>query len=103
MPPDLFKYIPLAIFEDLVIELRVNQYALYSSGYKSSTTIDPYHNEGLDVSPLGQQPNGQYQTQQNSRNFKITRCEIYADLLSFAPTIERMVIDQWGSDSGILI
>ena len=52
MPPELFKYIPLAIFEDLVIELRVSQYALYSSGYKSSTSIDPYHNEGLDVSPL---------------------------------------------------
>jgi len=36
MPPELFKYLPLAIFEDLVIELRVNQYALYSSGYKAT-------------------------------------------------------------------
>lgn len=35
LPPDLYKLIPMLIMEDLVIELRVNQYALFSSGFKS--------------------------------------------------------------------
>jgi len=35
LPPDLYKFIPLAIFEDLVIELQCSPYAVFSSGYKS--------------------------------------------------------------------
>lgn len=35
LPSELFKLIPLNIMEDLVIELRLNNYALFSSGYKS--------------------------------------------------------------------
>ena len=35
LPPELYKYIPLAILEDLVIELRVNPHALFTCGYPS--------------------------------------------------------------------
>lgn len=35
LPPELYKLIPMNIMEELVIELRVNPYALFSSGFKS--------------------------------------------------------------------
>lgn len=35
LPSELYKLIPMNIMEDLVIELRLNNYALFSSGYKS--------------------------------------------------------------------
>jgi len=38
LPPELFKLIPLNIMEDLVIELKLSNYALFSSGYKSTYT-----------------------------------------------------------------
>ncbi len=38
------------VFEDLVIELECNPYALFSSGYKSNIkTGDRYRNEVFDI------------------------------------------------------
>ncbi len=34
LPSDNFKYIPLWAFPNLVIEIRLNPYAFYTSGYK---------------------------------------------------------------------
>ena len=36
VPQEMYKFIPLNIFEDLVIEMECNPYALVSSGYKSN-------------------------------------------------------------------
>lgn len=33
IPPELFKFIPLAVLEDLVIEFKLNQYFLFNWGY----------------------------------------------------------------------
>ena len=37
LPPDTYRYIPLAAFEELIIEFKLNQYAFYTSGYAATT------------------------------------------------------------------
>ena len=47
MPPDTYRYIPLAAFEDLIFEFKLNPYAFFNSGYKTvaSSTYHAYdHN-----------------------------------------------------------
>ena len=36
MPGDTYKYIPLGALEELIIEIKLNPYAFYTSGYKDS-------------------------------------------------------------------
>lgn len=51
LPSELYKLIPMNIMEDLVIELKLNNYALFSSGYKSQIfTGNDLQNEIIDVS-----------------------------------------------------
>ena len=33
LPPDTYRYIPLAAFEEIVFEFKLNPYAFYTSGY----------------------------------------------------------------------
>ena len=40
LPPDQFKYIPLSAFDDLVIELKLNPYAFFTSGYTDAPSVD---------------------------------------------------------------
>lgn len=33
MPKESFKYIPMKLFKDLILEFRLNPYAMFTSGY----------------------------------------------------------------------
>ena len=33
MPKESFKYIPMKLFKDLILEFRMNPYAMFTSGY----------------------------------------------------------------------
>ena len=52
LPPELYKLIPMNIMEELVLELRVNPFALFSSGFKSNwMTTGKVTNEIIDYRP----------------------------------------------------
>ena len=91
LPPDLYKFIPLAIFEDLVIELQCSQYALFSSGYKSDLKgASKIQNEVIDTRSLDSQKLD-WCKDQNTRNFRIVKMEMIADVMNFSSTVEEII------------
>lgn len=54
LPQELFKLIPMNIMEDLVIEMKLNPHALFTSGYVSQiNTGNETQNEIMDIDYLG--------------------------------------------------
>lgn len=88
MPKESYRFVPMDIFADILLEFRLNPYAMFTSGYKnqknltSSQTPDTYA--------------------QIVRKWKITKFEICAEILYFDQALTNMVLDQMNSESGCL-
>lgn len=53
MPKESFKYIPMKLFKDLILEFRLNPYAMFTSGYindvdNSVPTNNTFSNFGVN-------------------------------------------------------
>jgi hypothetical protein len=83
LPPDQFKYIPLAGFEDLVIELKLNQYAFYTSGYQDAPAATGWTIPTADHSALAMT--------QIYRSWSVKKIELNCDLISFDARVEQMI------------
>lgn len=90
MPKASYKYVPMLALEDLVLEFRLNPYAMFTSGYK------PYKNgawvaTGEETNKYGQIP----------RKWKITKFEINVEMLHFDKTIDNIVLSALNTEQGI--
>ena len=86
----------LNALEDLVLEFRLNPYALFAAGYRQAsgqTEAATWSTIGTDLpSKYGQIP----------RKWKISKFEIVVEMLFFDKIIDQMIIDQINSDSGVV-
>ena len=71
-----YKLMPLSALKDLVIELQLNKYAFFSSGYPDSTTpqtdftqIVPYKRD----------------------TWKVTRCELVCEIIQMDKQIDQLI------------
>lgn len=96
MPRESYKYLPMAAFEDLVIEIRLNKYALFSSGY--SDDVYSTSSNFNTANPFMKTP-----VNQITRGFKITTFELMADIIQFDNEIEQAVLAQVDSPDGIIL
>lgn len=53
MPKESFKYIPMKLFKDLILEFRLNPYAMFTSGYindidNATPTVNTFSNFGVN-------------------------------------------------------
>lgn len=85
MPRKSYKLIPMAALKDLVIELQLNPYAFFSSGYPATNDptmsldmVQPYRRDGWQVS----------------------KCEIVCELVEFEDSVTQAVMSSL--QSGII-
>lgn len=93
MPRDSIKYIPMSCLQDLILEFRINPYAVFTSGWafrKKDGTYDTVYNSNPSTHDLLQ------------RKFKITNFEIVVDLLYFDEQLENLTKNQFNSLDGIV-
>lgn len=92
MPKSSYKYLPMLALEDLVLEFRLNPYAMFTSGYKPCSGSTWIVSNTDDITKYGQIP----------RKWKITKFEIVVEMLSFDKNIDNMVTSALNSESGIV-
>jgi hypothetical protein len=93
MPKDSIKYIPMSTLQDLILEFRINPYAVFTSGYAQLTksgTYETVYNTNPTTHNLLQ------------RKFKITNFEIVVDLIYFDEQLENLTKAQFNSLDGIV-
>lgn len=91
IPKENYKYLPMAALEDMVLEFRLNQYAMFTSGYKPNSK-GTWLQSGDTCNKYGQIP----------RKWKITKFEIVVEMLYFDKTIDDLIQAQLNSESGIV-
>ncbi len=96
MPKNSYKYIPMNALEDLVLEFRLNPYALFAAGYRQASG----QTESATWLTIGTDLNSKYG--QIPRKWKISKFEIVVEMLFFDKIIDQMIIDQINSDSGVV-
>lgn len=84
VPQKSYKLMPMRALRDLVIELQINPYAFFSSGYPASAN---------DTTVLG--------VPYRRDTWKIARCEIVCEMLEFGRQVDQVVQGQL--DSGGII
>jgi hypothetical protein len=47
MPRESYKYIPMSILNELILEFRLNPFAMFTSGYNDDPKILSYNNTGV--------------------------------------------------------
>lgn len=78
IPRESYKYIPIWLLQDLMIEFRMNPYALFTSGYR-------YGNEAVSsIFTVGS-------TNQQPRTYKIKNIIINSHILRFGKEIQQQV------------
>ena len=83
MPRESYKYIPIYLLPDLMLELRINPYAVFTSGYiytNSTTTAQTTGPLTTGSSTLAQ------------RTFRIKNMVINAEILKFSNEIQQQVM-----------
>ena len=83
MPPESFRYIPLRCLDNLMLEIRISEFAFFSSGYKDYDT--PYGSvTGIFTSDnLGPLKDIATVGVVKRNKFKINRMIIEADVIEF--------------------
>lgn len=87
MPHQSYRYIPMVALNNLEIQIRLNPYAFFTSGYKNAATADTY----LTASDM------------LSRTWRVNQIILYTDLIMFDEQTKRAVYDQLNSDRGIIL
>jgi len=94
MPRDTYKYIPMEALKDLLIEFRLNPYAFFTSGYTNDidSNITVPWPSGTLKNLLG--ANKTLTTQAKRNTWSITKFEINAEIMLFAPEINNIIQNQ---------
>lgn len=98
MPRESYKYVPMGALEDVIIEIKLNKYALFSSGYNEDRWSEPITASFDNDNPFEKVP-----TTQISRNFRITKFELMADIILFDREITDRVMEKLDSEQGIVL
>lgn len=93
MPKEGLKYIPMSCLSDLILEFRINPYAVFTSGYQFLNK-----NGGYDAAYNSNPTNHNLLP----RKFKITKFEIVVDLIYFDEQLESLTRSQFNSLDGIV-
>lgn len=88
------KYLPMVAFQDLMMEFRINPYAIFTSGFSYLEA----NTNNLDTN---------YTTAVNShlelqRKFVITKFEIVCEMLFFDPRVDSLILNQLSSSDGVV-
>lgn len=93
MPKENIKYIPMSTLSDLILEFRINPYAVFTSGYQFLTKSGGYEIAGINT------PSSHNLLQ---RKYKITKFEINVDLIYFDEQLDNLTRNQYNSLDGIV-
>jgi hypothetical protein len=74
LPKENYKYIPLALFPNLMFEFRLNPYAFFTSG-------------NIGYSPF-------VANTPSSRNWTVTKFEMWADIYYFENAVMTSILNQ---------
>lgn len=105
IPPDTYRYIPLAAFEDLVFEIKLNPFAFYTSGFATFNATSNSLPDPCAISPTTYNATAaSNQNTQLARTWQISKIELNCDILSFQQSIETQIENQFASSAdGIII
>lgn len=90
MPKASYKFLPMIALEDLVLEFRLNPYAMFTSGYKIYQN-GTFLAKDDDLKKFGQIP----------RKWRITKFEICVEMLYFDKLIDNIVLNSMNSENGL--
>ena len=88
------KYLPMSALQDLMLEFRINPFAVFTSGYSylkagSDTVEDSYSAVLTSHAEL-------------QRKFVITKFEIVCEMLSFDARVDTLIQNQLSSSDGVI-
>lgn len=90
MPRASYKFLPMIALEDLVLEFRLNPFAMFTSGYKINQN-GTFVATGESFKKFGTIP----------RKWRITKFEICVEMLYFDKIVDNLVLNSLNSENGI--
>ena len=90
MPRASYKFMPMIALEDLVLEFRLNPFAMFTSGYKIYQN-GSFLATGDSLKKFGQIP----------RKWRITKFEICVEMLYFDKLVDNIVLNSMNSENGL--
>ena len=90
MPRASYKFLPMIALEDLVLEFRLNPFAMFTSGYKIYQN-GTFLAKDDSLKKFGQIP----------RKWRITKFEICVEMLYFDKLIDNIVLNSMNSENGL--